>query len=134
VDREYGVDAGEGAAAGVLPASGAAKRSAECMAQAGDASELFKILAHPGRLLLLCQLAERESSVTELEALLGLRQAAVSQQLARLRIQGVVSTRRDGRNIFYRLASEGIRDLLRAAGSLGGGRPSAHWRSEPFDE
>ena len=55
--------------------------------------------------LLLCLLAERERSVTELENILSLRQSAVSQQLARLRYDGMVDTRRDGKTIYYSLAS-----------------------------
>lgn len=51
--------------------------------------------------MILCHLAEKERSVTELEVLLGARQAAVSQQLARLRLEGLVSTRRDGKAIIY---------------------------------
>ncbi|WP_248308548.1 metalloregulator ArsR/SmtB family transcription factor [Bosea sp. 124] len=97
-----------------LPDPDLACVEADRMARAGDASELFKILAHRTRLLVLCQIAERERSVSELERVLGLRQAAISPQLARLRIQGIVSTRRDGRNMFYRLENHDIRDLLRA--------------------
>lgn len=93
-------------------------RVAEQRAQADHASELFKILAHRTRLLLLCQLAAHERSVTELEAILNLPQAAVSQQLARLRLQRLVATRRDGRNVIYRLVSEDIRDLLKAATAM----------------
>jgi ArsR family transcriptional regulator len=61
----------------------------------------LKALSHPGRLMILCHLAGGERSVTELEALLGARQAAVSQQLARLRLEGLVITRREGKTIFY---------------------------------
>lgn len=68
---------------------------------AAEAAAFLKALSHEGRLMILCHLAERERSVTELEALLGARQAAVSQQLARLRLEGLVSTRREGKAIFY---------------------------------
>ena len=54
--------------------------------------------------MILCHLTSGEKSVTELEALLGSRQAAVSQQLARLRLDGIVSCRRDGKAIFYSLS------------------------------
>ncbi|MGE3832843.1 MAG: ArsR/SmtB family transcription factor, partial [Parvibaculaceae bacterium] len=66
-------------------------------AKARKASEFLKALAHENRLLILCILAERERSVTELEQLLSLSQPTVSQQLARLRLDGLVDTRRDGR-------------------------------------
>ena len=80
--------------------------------QAGKASDFLKALAHESRLLLLCLVAERERSVTELETILSLRQPAVSQQLARLRMDGLVSTRRDGKVIYYRLANEDVRRVM----------------------
>ena len=68
------------------------------------ASSFLKALAHEGRLMILCHLSTGEKSVTELEQLLSSRQAAVSQQLARLRLEGLVNARRDGKAIFYSLA------------------------------
>ena len=56
--------------------------------------------------MILCHLGSGERSVGELESLLGIRQAAVSQMLARLREEGLVSTRREGKTIFYSLATE----------------------------
>ncbi|UUX51550.1 metalloregulator ArsR/SmtB family transcription factor [Nisaea acidiphila] len=70
------------------------------------ATEFMKALAHEGRLLILCQLATGEKSVTELEELLSSRQAAVSQQLARLRLEGLVNHRRDGKAIYYSLKDD----------------------------
>lgn len=70
-------------------------------AQAADAAGFLKALAHDGRLAILCHLAARPRSVIELENLLGLRQALVSQQLARLRTEGLVSARRDGQHVVY---------------------------------
>ena len=75
------------------------------MASAKSASTLLKALSNENRLRLLCLLAEGEKSVSELEALLGLRQPAVSQQLARLRADDLVSCRRDGKIVHYALAS-----------------------------
>jgi len=74
------------------------------MQQAQAASGFLKALAHEGRLMILCFLSTGEKSVTELENLLGSRQAAVSQQLARLRLEGLVSCRRDGKTIYYSLS------------------------------
>ena len=71
------------------------------VACAPEAAAFLKALSHEGRLAILCHLTEGERSVTELERLLGSRQAAVSQQLARLRLEGLVSTRREGKTIFY---------------------------------
>jgi len=78
------------------------------------ASNFLKALAHESRLMILCILAEGEKSVSELEDLLNLRQPTVSQQLARLRADGLVSTRRDGKTIYYRLASEEARVVIGA--------------------
>ena len=76
------------------------------MANAKSASSFLKALSNENRLRLLCLLAEGERSVSELEALLGLRQPAVSQQLARLRADDLVRYRRNGKTIYYALASE----------------------------
>ena len=78
------------------------------------ASEFLKALAHESRLMIRCILAEGEKSVSELEEILSLRQPTVSQQLARLRGDGLVSTRRDGKTIYYSLASEDVRKILTA--------------------
>lgn len=69
--------------------------------QATAAAGFLKALSHEGRLMILCHLSSGEKSVTELEQLLASRQAAVSQQLARLRLEGLVATRRDGKAIYY---------------------------------
>ena len=82
------------------------------MRRARDASDFLKALAHESRLLLLCLLAERERSVTELEEILSLRQANVSQQLARLRLDGLVEARRDGKTVHYRLANDNVRRMI----------------------
>lgn len=75
--------------------------ASEMQQQSEKAAAFLKALAHEGRLLILCHLNTGEKSVTELEQLLGQRQAAVSQQLARLRMEGLVKSRRDGKTIFY---------------------------------
>jgi ArsR family transcriptional regulator len=72
--------------------------------QAEAAANFLKALSHEGRLMILCYLTTGEKSVTELETLLGSRQAAVSQQLARLRLEGLVGCRRDGKAIYYTLS------------------------------
>ncbi len=80
--------------------------------RARRASDFLKALAHESRLLILCLVAERERSVTELEQMLSLRQPAVSQQLARLRMDGLVTTRRDGKTIYYSLANDDVRRIM----------------------
>ncbi len=79
---------------------------------ATNASNFLKAISHEGRLMILCHLVSGEKSVTELEDLLSARQAAVSQQLSRLRLEGLVVPRRDGKTIFYRLADERPRRVL----------------------
>jgi ArsR family transcriptional regulator, virulence genes transcriptional regulator len=76
------------------------------------AADFLKALAHESRLVILCILAEGEKSVSELEHELNLRQPTVSQQLARLRADGLVSTRRDGKIIYYSLASDEARTII----------------------
>lgn len=73
----------------------------EMLVRATAAAGFLKALSHEGRLMILCHLSSGEKSVTELEQLLASRQAAVSQQLARLRLEGLVATRRDGKTIHY---------------------------------
>ncbi|MEI4197869.1 ArsR/SmtB family transcription factor [Roseovarius sp. E0-M6] len=76
------------------------------MKNACDASNFLKAISHEGRLMILCHLASGEKSVTELEELLSSRQAAVSQQLSRLRTEGLVRPRREGKTIYYSLADQ----------------------------
>jgi len=79
---------------------------------ASSASQLLRALANEGRLLLLCALVEGEKNVGELEDGLGFSQPYVSQQLARLRREGLVAARRDGRVIHYRLADARVTPVL----------------------
>lgn len=79
---------------------------------ATEASNFLKALSHEGRLMILCHLVTGEKSVTELEDLLSARQAAVSQQLSRLRLEGLVVPRREGKAIYYRLADDRPRRML----------------------
>jgi len=79
---------------------------------ATTASNFLKAISHEGRLMILCHLVTGEKSVTELEELLSARQAAVSQQLSRLRLEGLVVPRRDGKAIYYRLADDRPRRVL----------------------
>ena len=85
---------------------------ANMMSNARRATELLKALGHEGRLMILCHLASGERSVTELEQLLSQRQAAVSQQLARLRLERLVESRRDGKTIYYSLADGRTRRMI----------------------
>jgi DNA-binding transcriptional ArsR family regulator len=73
---------------------------------AADTSALLKTLANPDRLLLLCQISQGECCVGELEEALDIHQPTLSQQLGILREEGLVSTRRDGKRIYYSIASD----------------------------
>jgi ArsR family transcriptional regulator, virulence genes transcriptional regulator len=75
--------------------------AAQMLDRATVTTQFLKALSHPARLVLLCRLAEGPATVGEMEEMLGLPQAEVSKQLARLRADGLVTTRRDGRNVTY---------------------------------
>jgi len=82
------------------------------MEQARKAGDLLKALSHESRLLILCILVQGEKSVSELEEIMNMPQAAVSQQLARLRFDRLVSTRRDGRMVYYSVANDEVTQLV----------------------
>jgi DNA-binding transcriptional ArsR family regulator len=84
------------------------------MRSASHASAFLKALSHEARLVILCLLVEGEKSVSEIEQTLSLRQPSVSQQLARLRAEGFVETRRNGKNVYYSLARPEVRDIIMA--------------------
>ena len=100
----------------LAPAEGEARPDAvsvkDLMKDAKRASEILKAMAHEGRLVILCTLFEGDKSVSELESILELRQPAVSQQLARLRGDKIVSTRREGKMIYYSIADEDVRAII----------------------
>jgi len=84
----------------------------EMMDQVRDATAFLKALAHEGRLMMLCHLVSGEKTVTEFEQLLSMRQPAVSQQLMRLRSDGLVTARRDGKAIYYAIADPRVAQVV----------------------
>lgn len=80
--------------------------------KAHEASDLLKAMAHQTRLLILCILANEEKTVSQIEELLGIQQAMVSQQLARLRMEGLVNTRRAGRLVYYSIGNANLTIFL----------------------
>lgn len=82
-------------------------------AKAEEAAEMLSALAHPTRLLLLCALVEGETSVTELVDMSGFSQSSVSQHLGKMRALKLVATRRDGQTIYYRLANDDVKRILK---------------------
>lgn len=92
----------------------------ELEGRAGEAAELLKLLANDQRLIIPCRLSDTEMSVTELGEYVSLTQSALSQHLAKLRAQGLVATRRDGQNIYYKLANPTAQKLVGALCELYG--------------
>ena len=82
--------------------------------QAARAVALLKSLSHEGRLQILCLLVDGEMSVTQLAEALGTSPVSVSQQLMRLRAEGVVTTRRSGKSVIYRLARTEVETIVTA--------------------
>ena len=80
--------------------------------RAAEAATFMKALAHEGRMMILCHLASGEKTVSELEELLGQRQAAISQQLARLRSEGLVKYRPQGKSRLYYIADPRAAELI----------------------
>jgi len=101
------------------------------IAKARQATDMLKALSHEGRLLILCLLADGERSVSEIEQAMAMPQAAVSQQLARLRQDGLVTARREGRSIYYTIASKNVTKLISALHDMlqGQDRAPQHRRS-----
>jgi DNA-binding transcriptional ArsR family regulator len=87
-------------------------------ASAAEACQMLKILANEDRLIILCQLIQGEKNVGELEALLGIRQPTLSQQLTVLREEGLVRTERKGKYIFYSLASHEVVQIMQTLYSI----------------
>ena len=96
----------------VTGSAAAERRDALAAAKARKAAGMLKALSHEGRLLILCLLADGERSVSEIETIMDMPQAAVSQQLARLRLDGLVTARRAGRSIYYSTASRDVTRLI----------------------
>jgi Predicted transcriptional regulators len=114
-NAEHDEPAGPGRSASSRPVDRSCSPAAspEAMAlEARQAADFLKALGHEGRLLMLYHLCERDHTVTELEQLIMSRQAAVSQQLARLRHEKLVTTRRDGNQIIYSLADARVREMV----------------------
>jgi len=87
--------------------------ASEMLEHARQTTGFLKSLAHEARLVILCRLSEGPATVGELEQLIGIRQSSVSQQLARLRAEGLVETERNGRSIRYSIADERTARVVR---------------------
>lgn len=98
---------------------------ASMRAHASEAVNMLKLLGNEDRLMLLCQISLQERTVTELEQLTGITQPTLSQQLGVLRREGLVSTRREGKFIWYQLADARVLQLMQVVHQLFCG-PAAH--------
>ena len=98
---------------GSVSGIGQTAQAAALKAHAVRATALLKAMSNPARLMVLCQLAEGEKSVGELEGAVDLSQSGLSQHLALLRRESIVVTRRAGQTIFYSLASEEAAAVMR---------------------
>lgn len=96
------------------PVKTAVRRSAvdPMIAASEKAAKLLKAMASPVRLRILCLLSEEEMSVGDIAGRLGIREQATSQQLAQLRLEGLITPRKEAQHVFYRLASREIDQLL----------------------
>lgn len=79
-----------------------------------NVASLLKQLSHPQRLLILCSMAEGEKSVGEIEKACGASQSAVSQFLKGMRLEGLVKSRREGKQVFYKISDIRILELIRS--------------------
>ena len=97
-------------------------RRSELAGRAGAVAELLRVLSNRHRLMIVCALVEGEYAVGQLEAVLGIRQPTLSQQLTVLREAGLVETRRDARQIYYRLTEDKAARLIEAVHEIFCGR------------
>lgn len=95
-----------------VPSSALSPAVAELRASVGEASQFLKKLSNPDRMLVACALVDNELSVRQLEDMLGIRQPGLSQQLAELRAAGLIEGRKEGREVFYRLADPRVRAFM----------------------
>ena len=86
--------------------------TAELVANATKAADFLKKFAHPSRLMIVCALVDGERSVRDLEDTLAIRQPGLSQQIAELRDAGLIVGRKESKNMFYRLADEGVTEFI----------------------
>ncbi|MEK9771343.1 MAG: metalloregulator ArsR/SmtB family transcription factor [Nitrosomonadales bacterium] len=87
---------------------------------AGNACSLLKVLANEDRLMLLCQLTQGEKNVRELELSTNILQPTLSQQLTKLRQEKIVTTRKEGKFIYYNISSNAVIDVMRTLSGLYG--------------
>lgn len=94
------------------------KSLSELKRKSGDVAALLKQLSHPQRLLILCSLAAGEKSVGQIEEVCGASQSAVSQFLKSMRLDGLIESRRDGKQVFYRIVDDRVLTLIKSLSNI----------------
>lgn len=97
-----------------MKSQGAPKTLSELRQQSEGVAALLKQLSHPQRLLILCSMAEGEKSVGEIEAACGASQSAVSQFLKGMRLEGLIESRRDGKQVYYKIVDKRVLELIKS--------------------
>ncbi len=97
-----------------MKSQGKNKALSELKRRSEDVAGLLKQLSHPQRLLILCSLAEGEKSVGEIEDSCGASQSAVSQFLKGMRLEGLVESRREGKQVYYKIKDDRVHDLMKS--------------------
>lgn len=97
-----------------MKSQGATKTLSELRRRSEDVAGLLKQLSHPQRLLILCSMADGEKSVGEIEEACGASQSAVSQFLKGMRLEGLVASRRDGKQVYYKIVDKRVLELIRS--------------------
>ena len=96
-----------------MKSQGTAQALSELRRKSEDVAGLLKQLSHPQRLLILCSMAEGEKSVGEIEEVCGASQSAVSQFLKVMRLEGLVESRREGKQVYYKIVDQRVLVLIR---------------------
>ncbi len=97
-----------------MKSQGTIKSLADLMRQSEGVAALLKQLSHPQRLLILCSMAPGEKSVSEIEEACGSSQSAVSQFLKGMRLEGLIESRREGKQVFYKIVDKRVLELIRS--------------------
>lgn len=97
-----------------MKSQGTVKSLSSLKRRSEGVAALLKQLSHPQRLLILCSMAEGEKSVGEIEQACGASQSAVSQFLKGMRLEGLVDSRRDGKQVYYKIVDERVLQLIRS--------------------
>ncbi len=97
-----------------MKSQGTPKTLSKLRRQSADVAALLKQLSHPQRLLILCSLAAGEKSVGQIEEACGASQSAVSQFLKGMRLEGLIESRREGKQVYYKITDKRVDQLMRS--------------------